>query len=145
VSLSLGSLLREKGPTIATIIIVGVVVFAVIDTVMSVVDYTVASAVNATSAVAQAVASQAGVPVEQTVAYRVGNYTAVATELDASNIGLPSLNRFAETALSLLGFVLKALGDKVIFVALVALGIAIFVYEEVIEGCLLYTSPSPRD
>jgi hypothetical protein len=134
VSTSLGSLLREKGPTIATIIIMGVVVFAVIDTVMSLIDYSVASAVNATSVVSQAVASQAGVPVKQTVAYSVGNYTAVATELDATNIGLPSLNRFAETALSLLGFVLKALGDKAIFVALVALGIAIFVYEEVIEG-----------
>lgn len=133
-STSLGSLLREKGPTIATIIIMGVVVFAVIDTVMSLIDYSVASAVNATSVVSQAVASQAGVPVKQTVAYSVGNYTAVATELDATNIGLPSLNRFAETALSLLGFVLKALGDKAIFVALVALGIAIFVYEEVIEG-----------
>ena len=133
-SASLGSLLREKGPTIATIIIVGVVVFAVIDTVMSLIDYSVASAVNATSAVSQAVASQAGVPVKQTVAYSVGNYTAVATELDAASIGLSSLNKFTETALALLGFVLKALGDKAIFAALVALGIAIFVYEEVIEG-----------
>jgi hypothetical protein len=134
VSVSLGSLLREKGPTIATIIIVGVVVFAVIDVVMSVVGYAVASAVNATSAVSQATASQAGVPIKQTVAYSVGNYTAVATELDASGIGLSSLNRFAETALTFLGFVLRALGDKAIFVALVALGIAIIVYEEVIEG-----------
>jgi len=132
--LSLGSLLRERGPTIATIIIMGIVVFAVIDAVMSLIDYSVASAVNATSAVAQAVAGQAGVPIKKTVTYSVGNYTAVATELDASSIGLPSLNRFTETALSLLGFVLKALGDKAIFVALVALGIAIFVYEEVIEG-----------
>lgn len=132
--MSLGSLLRERGPTIATIIIMGIVVFAVIDAVMSLIDYSVASAVNATSAVAQAVAGQAGVPIKKTVTYSVGNYTAVATELDASSIGLPSLNRFTETALSLLGFVLKALGDKAIFVALVALGIAIFVYEEVIEG-----------
>jgi hydrogenase/urease accessory protein HupE len=134
VSLPLGSLLRERGPTIATIIIVGVVVFAVIDAVMSLIGYSVASAVNATSAVSQAVASQAGVPVKQTAAYRVGNYTAVAAELDASGIGLPSLNRFTETALTFLGFVLRALGDKAIFVALVALGIAILVYEEVIEG-----------
>ena len=132
--MSLGSLLRERGPTIATIIIMGIVVFAVIDAVMSLIDYSVASAVNATSAVAQAVARQAGVPIKKTVTYSVGNYTAVATELDASSIGLPSLNRFTETALSLLGFVLRALGDKAIFVALVALGIAIFVYEEVIEG-----------
>lgn len=133
-SLTLGSLLREKGPTIATIIIVGVVVFAVIDTVMSVINYAVASAVNATTVASQVLASQAGVPIKRTITYSVGNYTAVATELDASGIGLPSLNRFTETALSFLGFVLRALGDKVIFVALVALGIAIFVYEEVIEG-----------
>jgi hypothetical protein len=30
--------------------------------------------------------------------------------------------------------VLKAFGDKAIFVALIALGIAIFIYEELVEG-----------
>jgi hypothetical protein len=133
-STSLSSFLRESGPTIATIIIIGVVIFAVIDIIMSLVGYSVASAVNATSMGAQAIAESGNIAVKQTVTYAVGNYTAVAIGLDASSIGLASLNRFTDTTLTFLGFVLRALGDKAIFVALVAIGIAIFIYEEVIEG-----------
>ncbi|MCI4438001.1 MAG: hypothetical protein JHC33_14430 [Ignisphaera sp.] len=122
------------GPTIATLIILGIVIFAVIDTIMNVVDYTVTSAVNATSMVVQVVASQASVSITQTVTYTVGNYTAVMVKPDASSIGLSALNQFIDTATKFLGFVLKAFGDKPIFVALIALGIAILIYEELVEG-----------
>jgi hypothetical protein len=44
------------------------------------------------------------------------------------------LNQFIDMATAFLGFVLKAFGDKVIFVALIALGIAIIIYEELVEG-----------
>jgi hypothetical protein len=126
--------MRRYGPTIATLIILGIVIFAVIDTLMNVIGYAVTSAVNATSMAVQIAVSQAGVSITQTATYTVGNYTAVIVKPDASSIGLSSLNRFLDTATAFLGFVLRAFGDKAIFVSLIALGIAILIYEELIEG-----------
>jgi len=134
VSLGLGMYMRRYGPTIATLIILGIVIFAVIDTLMNVIGYAVTSAVNATSMAVQIAVSQAGVSITQTATYTVGNYTAVIVKPDASSIGLSSLNRFLDTATAFLGFVLRVFGDKVIFVSLIALGIAILIYEELIEG-----------
>jgi len=134
VSISLGTSASRYGPTIATLIILGIVIFTLIDMLLSVVDYTVTSAVNATSMVLQLAASQGGATITQTVTYTVGNYTAVMVKPDASPIGLNALNQFMGTATRFLGFVLKAFGDKAIFVALIALGIAIFIYEELVEG-----------
>lgn len=133
-SLGLGMYMRRYGPTIATLIIIGIAVFAVVDTLMNIVSYAVTSAVNATSMAVQIAASQASVSITQTVTYTVGNYTAVMVKPDASSIGLSSLNRFLDTATVFLGFVLRAFGDKVIFVSLIALGIAILIYEEIVEG-----------
>lgn len=133
-SLGLGMYMRRYGPTIATLIILGIVIFAVIDTLMNVIGYAVTSAVNATSMAVQIAVSQAGVSITQTATYTVGNYTAVIVKPDASSIGLSSLNRFLDTATAFLGFVLRVFGDKVIFVSLIALGIAILIYEELIEG-----------
>jgi len=134
VSIRLGTFASRYGPTIATLIILGIVIFAVIDILLSVVDYTVSSAVNATSMVVQVASSQASATITQTVTYTVGSYTAIMVKPDASSIGLSALNKFMDTATSFLSFVLKAFGDKVIFVALIALGIAIFIYEELVEG-----------
>ena len=130
----IGASTRRYGPTIATLVILGIVIFAVIDMIMSVVDYSVTSAVNATSMVIQMVATEAGVPTTQATTYTVGNYTAVMVKPDASAVGLSSLNTFIDTAARFLSFVLKAFGDKAIFVALIALGIAIIIYEELVEG-----------
>jgi hypothetical protein len=126
--------MRRYGPTIATLIIIGIAVFAVIDTLMNIVSYAVTSAVNATSMAIQIMASQASVAVTQTATYAIGNYTAAIVKPDASSIGLSSLNKFMDTATAFLGFVLRAFGDKAIFVSLIALGIAILIYEELVEG-----------
>jgi hypothetical protein len=126
--------MRRYGPTIATLIIIGIAVFAVIDTLMNIVSYAVTSAVNATSMAIQIMASQASVTVTQTATYTIGNYTAAMVKPDASSIGLSSLNKFIDTATAFLGFVLRAFGDKAIFASLIALGIAILIYEELVEG-----------
>jgi hypothetical protein len=131
--MSLLAFVRDRGPTVATLILIGLTVFAIIDAVSDALQYTLSLALNTTSALSSAAAAVAtDVPVA-TETVEVGGYAAVIAKPDASPLGLGSLSTFADAASSLLKTVLKVFSDRALFVALVAIGIGVWVYEEVFE------------
>jgi len=123
--------LREKGWTLAGIILVGVVLFVLFDFIYDMLCFGVASLINTTSMVVGAVPSVVNADVKTEV-ITVGNYTAELSTVNAEREGLTFVGRVYEVVSWMFKQFVKLISSKELFLAIMILSFAIIVYENMV-------------
>jgi len=130
----LGSWLRERGWTLAGVILAGVVLFALLDFIHSTLCFGASVLVNATST-ASAVATRVAQATASTEVVSVGQYRAAISTLSAEGEGLTFVSKVHSASAWLLKQLLKLVSSRELFTAILVLGFAIAVYERLVgEG-----------
>ena len=127
---SLSGLLRERGWTIASVILVGVVLFAVVDVLHSFLCYGVAAAINVTSYLAYTAQQLDPSIAVEAEPVAVSNYTAVVARARHSEGAVTFTDSVYGALVWFLKQLLVLLSRKELFTALLVLGFAIAVYEQ---------------
>jgi len=126
-----GELLREKGWTLAGIIIAGIVIFLLIDFIHSIICYGISTLFNATYIAIDTARNVADIDIK-TDTFAVGNYTASIASINADREGLTFIGKAYTMATWLSKQIVSLATRKELFIAIIILSLAIAVYENMV-------------